>query len=205
MGDRVPPSLDGLVPVPTYRDVPSTVASDISGVDMDGRTVEINVVGSGVRTLILFLSSACEGCAPLWGVLTNPSRCGMEAGDEVVAVTRDPSFEDVTTIRGLIAPEARVVMSDSTWHAYRVQGPPFFALIDRRGGDSPPTKVRSSRSMGDRSPRSGRSANATDGRPGVATEGVVWGLDQLADDVRRAIRRAGSQKASSGPQSTSPR
>jgi len=205
MGDRVPGSLDGLVPVPTYREAPSTVAFDITGIDLDGRAVEIAVVGSGVRTLILFLSSSCHGCAPLWGVLTNPGKCGLAVDDAVVAVTRDPSHEDVTSIRGLVAPEARIVMSDGTWHDYRVQGPPFFALIDGRGKVSGSTLVGAADAFGAPSPRMGGAERATDGRPRVLTEGVVWGLDQLADDVRRAIRRTASRNASSGRHSTPPR
>jgi len=173
MAGDAPAVLDGLVAVPTFRGSPSTSAADISGLDPYGNPVEITVVGSGHRTLVLFLSSTCQGCAPAWGVLNDPESCGLATDDVIVAVTRQAPQEDAAAVGRLSLPGARVVMSDAAWRAYRVQGAPFFALV---GGDG-------RRHSGTRLPHP-----VGDLGPKVMTEGVVWGIAQLAADVCRAIR-----------------
>jgi len=156
------------VPVPTYRDSPSTPAADLSGVNLDGRPVRVPVLGTGRWTIVLFLSTGCHGCLQVWDGLADPAVWGL-AGDElVVAVTRGPDHEDVEVLRNLAPSGVPVVMSDSAWGAYRVQGPPFFALIDGRSGTG--------RLDGD--------------QVRVAAEGVVWGVSQIVDDIRRTRDRA---------------
>jgi hypothetical protein len=154
--------LSGLVPVPTYRDQPTTVATDLSGIDLGGAPAQVAVVGTGRWTLIAFLSSGCLGCLPIWAAMADPAAMGLGSGGLAVAVTKDPGVEDVEALRGLVGVGVRLVMSSAAWGAYRVQGPPFFALVDGRGG------------AGSR----------------VATEGVAWGVEQIADDVRRARERS---------------
>jgi len=157
-----PPPLDGLVPVPTFRDQPATPASDISGLDLDGQPVDVALLGSGRWTLLVFLSAGCHGCLPIWEALGDPVASGLATDELVVAVTRDASVDDPAALRGVSVPGVPVVMSSAAWQAYRVQGPPFFVLV---GPDAAP---------GSR----------------VATEGVAWGVAQIADDVRRARQRA---------------
>ena len=50
-----------------------------------------------------------------------------------------------------------VVMATAAWSAYRVQGPPFFVLVDGTADQ-------------------------------VVTEGVAWGVSQIAEHVRSARR-----------------
>ncbi len=157
-----PPPLDGLVPVPTYRDQPATVASDVEGVDLDGRPVRVAAVGRGQWTLLVFLSAGCDGCRAIWAALADPVGSGLTTDEVVVAVTRDPGVEDPAPLRALLPAGARVVMSSAAWAAYRVQGPPFFALVD--GGARAGSKV--------------------------ATEGVAWAVEQIGADVARARGRA---------------
>ncbi|MHB8219693.1 MAG: hypothetical protein ACYDHU_05140 [Acidimicrobiales bacterium] len=191
MVDHVPTALDGLVPVPTFRDSPSTPGTDISGVDPNGAPAEIAIVGSGHCTLVLFLSSSCHGCGPAWQALTDPEACGLAAQDAVVAVTRVPPHEDADAVRALAPSGARVVMSDAAWHAYRVHGPPFFALVD--GSGSAPVAEMSDRDPSDAA-RDALGAPEPIGSdpPSVMTEGVMCGLAQLAADVRRALQSRGS-------------
>lgn len=158
-----PPALTGLVPVPTYRDQPATVPVDPRGTDLDGQSCHVGVLGSGVWWLLLFLSARCDGCRELWEALADPSASGLVAGESVLVVTRDPGEEDVADLRRLATAAVPVVMSTATWSAYRVQGPPFFALVDGRPG----VTAR------------------------VATEGVAWSVPQVAADLGRARRRAG--------------
>ncbi len=164
-----PPALDRLVPVPTHRDHPATVARDLSGRGADGRPVAVPVVGTGHWTLLLFLSGGCQGCLPLWEALADPVGSGL-AGDElVVAVTRDDGEDDPVAVRALLPGPVPVVMSSAAWDAYRVTGPPFFVLVD------------------------GSAPAGLDREVPVVTEGVAFGVAQVAADVRRARGRAPAQ------------
>ena len=158
---RRPPDLAGLVPVPTYRDRPATPSSDIAGVDLAGDPRTVPVVATGRWSLLLFLSSGCDGCVGLWDALGDPVASGLVSTETAVAVTRDPDEEDVASLSALAPPSACVVLSTAAWAAYRVQGAPFFALVDGRAP----------------------------GSSTVATEGVAWGVSQIAADVRRARGR----------------
>ncbi|HEX3946964.1 MAG TPA: hypothetical protein VHW47_04630, partial [Acidimicrobiales bacterium] len=152
------PVLDGLVPVPTYRDRPATPVNDLAGVDLAGAPIDIRVLDTGHWTLLVFLSSGCDGCRELWTALADPAGSGLTTDETVVAVTHDPAHEDLPAVRRLAPPATapapgRVVMSSRAWSAYRVQGPPFFVLVD---------------GAADR----------------VVTEGVAWGVAQVAEHVR---------------------
>jgi hypothetical protein len=159
-GKPTPPPLDGLVPVPTFRDSPATPVADLSGTDLDGGPVHLAVSGVGRWTLLLFLSTGCQGCLDFWAALDDPGGSGLVGDELAVAVTRDPDCEDVAALRGLATGGVPLVMSSSAWDDYRVQGPPFFVLVDGTG----------------------------ESRPGkrVATEGVAWSVAQVSADVRRA-------------------
>jgi hypothetical protein len=154
------PALQDLLAVPTYRDRPATLAADVSGVGLGGEPVGVRVTGTGRWTLLVFLSTGCRGCLQIWEAVADPVGSGLATDEKVVVVTRDPGEEDLGSLRSLAPGEVPVVMSSAAWTAYRVQGPPFFALVD------------------------GREAGAGDRR--VATEGVAWGVTQIADHVRRA-------------------
>lgn len=127
---RPAPSLGHLVAVPTYRDEPSTRPVDVVGRDLFGGRASIAVTAPGSVTLLLFLSSSCEGCRPLWRAAPEPARWGLPVDACVVVVTRAGDGEDVEALRGLAPPGAAVVMSDAAWRAYRVGGAPFFSLVE---------------------------------------------------------------------------
>ena len=159
------PALTGLVPVPTYRDRPATPASDVSGTDLAGSPVEVGVLGTGRWTVLVFLSSSCDGCADFWEAAADPRAAGLTTDEALVVVTHGPDYEDVAAVVRL-APQdpppasplggaALVVMSESAWSTYRVQGPPFFVLVD---------------GCSDR----------------VVTEGVAWGVRQVGEHLRSA-------------------
>ena len=160
-----PPALDSLVPVPTYRDQPATIAADACGVDLDGRPCRVPVLRTGQWSLVVFLSSGCRGCHEIWQALEHPVTSGLVEDETIVVITRDAGEEDVDAVRRLATGSVPVVMSTATWSLYRVQGPPFFALVDGRMG-------------------------AGVGPVRVTTEGVAWSVEQMAADVRRARQRA---------------
>jgi hypothetical protein len=177
-----PPALDSLVTVPTYRDQPATIATDPTGSGLDGQPRNVPVVGTGRWSLLLFLSSRCDGCRQFWEALGDPVGSGLTTDETVVVVTRDPGEEEVAAVRGLAMGSVPVVMSTATWSAYRVQGPPFFSLVDGGVGVGSPDVPAS--------PLSGVEPSKADGRgPLVTTEGVAWSVQQVADDVRRARSR----------------
>jgi hypothetical protein len=162
-----PPALESLVAVPTYRDQPATLAADVSGLGLRGERVDVRLVGTGRRALLLFLSTGCQGCRQIWEVLADPVGNGLVTDEVVVAITHDPGRQDLAALRSVVPAGIPVVMSSAAWTTYRVQGPPFYALVD------------------------GSNTGGGGGRPiRVVTEGVAWGAAQIADDVRRARSRA---------------
>lgn len=159
-----PASLDGLVSIPV-RAAP-LAASDVTGTDVGGHPVTVQTASAGVWTLLVFLGSHCDGCAPFWRAVTDPTSLGLEGCDTAIAVTHDLEREDLGAIEIALAttdhgPDpwapGRVVMSSGAWRSYGVQGPPFFVLVD---GET------------------------------VVTEGVAWSIAQVSADVGRARRTA---------------
>ncbi len=133
MTERVPPYLGGLRTVPTFRGTPSTPAGDVHGVGPLGAARSVAVVGVPHWTLLLFLSTDCDGCADLWGSLAAPNTRLAPEGDAVVVVTRGPRHQDAVVLRETAPASCQPVMSDEAWTAYRVHGAPFFALVDGPG------------------------------------------------------------------------
>ena len=137
------------------------MAADVCGVRLSGEPVRVAVRGASRWTLLLFLSSGCDGCRSLWSAVADPEHAGLAGlgGSRVVVVARDAAREDVAELRlraGAVG-AARVVLSSAAWEAYSVLGPPFFALVDGSSGR-------------------------------VASEGVAWSVEQVVSDVGRATR-----------------
>jgi hypothetical protein len=110
---------------------PLPVATDVVGVTPNDETVSISV-GTGVDTLLAFLSGGCSVCGELWA--------GAPAGESalpdrtrLVVVTASPDRESPSRVRRLAAPGVTVVMSSDTWEDYRVPGAPYFVLVERTG------------------------------------------------------------------------
>lgn len=162
-GAGLTPELAHLVSVPNSIGPPTTPACDVAGTDLEGGAVVLSIVDTPRRTLVLFLSSTCDGCAELWPALSPSDPAGFgRFADAVVGVTRGAEGEDPGTLRRLAPAGAVVVMSGEAWKSYRVHGPPFFVLVDGSG--------------------SGR----------VLTEGVAIGPSQVARSLARADERAGA-------------
>jgi hypothetical protein len=167
------PDLEHLVPVPTGTS--RLPAVDVEGWDLAGTRRTVRVASPGRWTLLLFLGSHCDGCAPFWKLPGRAEECGLGPNDAVIVVTRGPKDEQpeaLATITGTAALADRparapggLVMSDGAWAAYRVHGAPFFVLLD---GVS------------------------------VVSEGVAWSVGQVSADVARARLRAAGE-AGKGP------
>jgi hypothetical protein len=144
--------------VPVFRDHPTAVV-DVHGTDLRGRPAEVSVRRVGTFTLLLFLSSHCDGCGPLWGALDDPAGSGLE-GLDIFGLVREEDRRERAAVRRLVPRGAtgRVLVAPQAFVDYRVHGAPFYVLVD-----------------GDRSE--------------VAVEGVAWALEQIAADVARARAR----------------
>lgn len=156
----------GLVQVPLRSARPPVV--DVEGTDLWGRAVRAELATPGRWTLLLFLGSRCDGCAPFWGAAGAPGSLGLSATDHVRIVTRDAGVEDAAAVRALLAglrAAALAVMSTPAWRAYGVLGPPFFTAVDGAA---------------------------------VRSEGVAWSVDQVAADVARARRRGAPSQTPEG-------
>jgi len=104
-------------------------------VDPWGGSVTFDPVSRGEWALLLFLSTTCEGCAEVWAAAgRGAGGVGIEA-DSVVIVTAGPSREDADLVRRRAPDGVLTIMSDEAWTTYRVQGPPFFVLIDGVGAE----------------------------------------------------------------------
>jgi hypothetical protein len=105
-------------------------ATDIVGTTLDGDAVKIAVGSEAPPTLLAFLTSGCTLCRGFWEAFGSPRRAELPAGTRLVAVTKDGSHESPARLRELRPDDVPVVMSTSTWKAYRVPGAPYFAYIE---------------------------------------------------------------------------
>ena len=161
------PEFRRLVPVPDGRGAGALPASDLVGVDHEGRVLTVSLAGPS-RTLLFFLSAECDGCLPLWERAGTPGAWGMTEQDRVVIVTRDPGrsgptagdyrakVEDPARVAALSPPGSTVVYTSAAWRDFRVTGPPFFVLVDGASGR-------------------------------VLTEGVAWGPEQIKGHLADAL------------------
>ena len=125
------PRLEHLVSVPT-RPAGGT-AADVEGVDLSGARCRLPLGTDRRRTVLLFLGTSCDGCRPFWLAAGAPGALGLAPGDGVVVVARPAPPEDLCLLRSLAKADrgpGAVVLSDAAWRDYRVQGPPFFALVE---------------------------------------------------------------------------
>jgi hypothetical protein len=116
-GGREPPPRPSLIGSP---------ATPVSGLRPDGTPIRVET-GAGT-TVILFLTSTCYGCRPLWpqaGAAPSPMVTGG-----VVVVTPDPETESAIAVAAMAAVGTQVVMSSPVWHAYRVTRAPWCVVVE---------------------------------------------------------------------------
>jgi len=121
------------------RTVPSTAsgehvtwsASDLSGTRPDGSTVEIGLDSLDRATLLVFLTTRCDGCETFWRGLADRSDPLLETLVTIVAVKASDAA-DIDEVRALAEPltATEVVLGDRAWSDYRVTGYPFLVLVD---------------------------------------------------------------------------
>ncbi len=111
---------------------PSRVGSD--GTDIRGESPEGNRLRLGVaevpRVLLVFLTSSCRSCRPLWDALSAGQAATLPSRPVVAVVTPSPTTEDRSRVADL-AGDAPVVMSSDGWHDYAITGSSFVVVVDR--------------------------------------------------------------------------
>jgi hypothetical protein len=94
-------------------------ADPIEGVDPSGEVVSVQVREG--TTVLLFLTSSCRPCLPLWA--------GPPA-DHTIYVTPSPATESRRRVGQLARPGQVVVMSSDAWHAYGVRRAPWMVVVE---------------------------------------------------------------------------
>lgn len=108
-------------------------AEAITGTTLDGDSVALSFGAGSPVTLLVFLTSGCTSCAPLWAGLREARELESVA-DRVVVVTHDSQRESPARVRRLAPAGPEVVMSTRAWEGYAVPASPHFVLTDGRGG-----------------------------------------------------------------------
>ena len=123
----------GRAPQPLMASAPTgdaPAATSIVGTTPAGEAVSVALDRPGELTLLLFLSSGCGSCQPLWDGLRSGSHARALPGVRVVVVARDPQEESPSLLGGLGPPDIPVVLSSEAWDSFSVPGSPYAVLVE---------------------------------------------------------------------------
>jgi hypothetical protein len=101
--------------------VGTAAIANLSGTSPAGAPKEVALEGR--RLVLLFLTSSCSGCRPLWEGATD------QAGSGVILVTPSPSTESAPNVAALAPAGRDVLMSSEAWHAFGVTAAPWFVVV----------------------------------------------------------------------------
>jgi len=154
-------------------------------------------MSSSALTLLAFLSSGCDSCAPLWHrSATGASGTGCP---RVRGRGRDegPRVGKPGRNRGQRTTGVTVVMSTDAWGDYEVPGSPYFVLVD--GGEGHVSVRRRPQRGPDRQPRRPRRSRRTRSRTGR----MGWGAQRRTRAIPEPASGLGLT-VSSGKRTTTP-
>lgn len=120
-----PPELKDLVEVPRYLGAGQRSFHPLSGVRPTGAPVTVGLETGW--TLLLFLSSSCDGCHALWELARRGVLEDVAIRPAVIAIAKQASesFPRVAELGGDGA-----LLSDQAWDDYQVHSGPFFVVVD---------------------------------------------------------------------------
>lgn len=105
----------------------------MTGATLSGERVRVDLGCPGTKAL-LFLTSSCHGCMPVWSGLRDMSGLGGVSGPSprrrVLAVVPDPATESSDALRSLAADWLEVVMSSSAWLEFSPGPAPWLITTD---------------------------------------------------------------------------
>jgi hypothetical protein len=118
-------ALGRAVPIASERRVRQP-RSVLQGLDPLGAVIEARLVGA---SLVVFLSTTCDGCRDLAGLV----REGVE-GFDVLGVLRVPTdgLPD-DGISSFVGTKGRWILGDDAFEAFEVRAAPFFCILDATG------------------------------------------------------------------------
>ncbi|GAC1478833.1 MAG: hypothetical protein NVS1B12_15570 [Acidimicrobiales bacterium] len=140
-----------------------TGIAGITGRSPDGEAIRVALDRPGQRTLLLFLSSGCGSCQPLWDGLRAGEHGRALPSVRVAVVARDADEESPSLLAGLGPREVPVILSSEAWGEFDVPGSPYVVLVDGTAGSVLGSGVASSwaqlgslvgQHLGDLEPRS---------------------------------------------------
>jgi hypothetical protein len=113
-------------PIPTGRAASRTVRTTVAGEDLDGRPARVSL---GAPTLVLILSTTCDGCRDLAGLVRSGS-----LSVAVLGVLRAPPGglpdDEVAAFCGT---KGRWLLGDDPFDALDVRSAPYFCLLGAQG------------------------------------------------------------------------
>ncbi len=104
------------------------VATAIHGQTLDGEPVSVRFEIQAQPTLLAFMGTGCQVCAPLWHEL-HGDPVPTPAGARLVVVTKGPERERLARLLELAPAETPVVMSTQAWSDFAVAATPHFVLV----------------------------------------------------------------------------
>lgn len=107
-------------------------ALDIGGQTLAGDPVRVSFGPESQPTLLAFMGTGCQACAPLWDEL-HGDPVPTPAGARLLVVTKGPERERLARLLELAPREANLVMSTRAWSDFGVTSTPHFVLV--RGGE----------------------------------------------------------------------
>jgi hypothetical protein len=122
------PNLGHLIQVPKFLGHRSGLVHPIQGRTLSGDPITHDLLDGW--TLLMFLSTSCDGCRQLWESVADPEHSQMPADLATLVITRDA--QEASTDVARLCGTAAVVMSDEAWPDYGVHSGPFFVLVDGR-------------------------------------------------------------------------
>ncbi len=107
---------------------------DIFGVGLSGEIISIRTVGTGVDTVLVFLSSGCSGCTGFWQDFAQRRELALAPNGRTIVVTKDPDVESVSSLAEMCPTGVDLVMSTRAWEDYSVPGSPYVVVVSGATG-----------------------------------------------------------------------
>ena len=104
------------------------IATDIDGQTLAGEPASVRFGSQTQATLLAFMGTGCQVCAPLWHEL-HGDEVPTPAGAHLVVVTKGPERERLARLLELAPADADVVMSTKAWSDFSVTATPHFVLV----------------------------------------------------------------------------
>jgi hypothetical protein len=123
------PNLKDLVEVPRFLGGSKRTVHPLSGVGPTGASVALGLETGW--TVLLFLSSSCDGCHELWELARTGVLQGVATRPAVIAVAKETS-ESPRRVAELGGSGA--LLSDQGWRDYQIHSGPFFVVVDGPAG-----------------------------------------------------------------------